>query len=243
MKGSMYLPRTRCGSQLFLTVHGLGKTSAWRAQTSSEGRQKTSLIQEHNPSISPIETWSVKSLPELQRPSDVWQPLMIQSIFLIGYFLFYISKVIPFPGFPSISPLSNPPLPSSIKMFPLPNYHSFPPPHPENPLHWGGGQPWQDQGLLFPLVPNKAILCLVSVSMIYLLMRMWCWKFLLLLCEVQCVLWALVRFFHECRCPCIWSLDIQDWEFILVDFFFDEYEVSFLIFLEIFLLKVDFIQY
>jgi len=35
---------------------------------------------------------------------------------------------------------------------------------------------------------------------------------------------------YECRCSCIWSIDVQNWEFILVDFSFDEYEVSFLIF-------------
>jgi hypothetical protein len=49
--------------------------------------------------------------------------------------------------------------------------------------------------------------------------------------------------FYDCRCPCIWSIDVQNLEFFLVDFFFDEYEVSFLIFFDNFRLKVAFIQY
>jgi len=44
-------------------------------------------------------------------------------------------------------------------------------------------------------------------------------------------------------CPCISSVDIYDWEFILVDFSFDEYELSFLIFFDVSWLKVDFIRY
>jgi hypothetical protein len=50
-------------------------------------------------------------------------------------------------------------------------------------------------------------------------------------------------FFNECGCPCIWSIDIQNREFILEDFNFDEYEVSLLIFFENFGLEVDFIRY
>ena len=40
-----------------------------------------------------------------------------------------------------------------------------------------------------------------------------------------------------------WSIDGQNWEFILVDFSFDRYEVSFLVFFDNFWLKIDFIQY
>ena len=32
-----------------------------------------------------------------------------------------------------------------------------------------------------------------------------------------------------------WSIDVKNWEFILVDFSFDEYEVSFLIFFDYFM--------
>ena len=39
------------------------------------------------------------------------------------------------------------------------------------------------------------------------------------------------------------SIDVQNWEFIFVDFSFDWYEVSFLIFFDKFWLKVDFILY
>ena len=39
------------------------------------------------------------------------------------------------------------------------------------------------------------------------------------------------------------DIDIQNWEFLLEDFTFDEYEVSLLVFFDNFGLKVDFIQY
>ena len=37
--------------------------------------------------------------------------------------------------------------------------------------------------------------------------------------------------FNECGCSYIWSVDIQNCEFLLVDFTFDEYKVSSLSFL------------
>jgi hypothetical protein len=37
-------------------------------------------------------------------------------------------------------------------------------------------------------------------------------------------------YFYECGCPFIWSIDVQNWEFILVDFSFDDYEESCLFF-------------
>jgi hypothetical protein len=50
-------------------------------------------------------------------------------------------------------------------------------------------------------------------------------------------------FFTECACPCIWSIDIQNLEFLLEDFNIDEYEVSLLVFFDNFGLEVDFIRY
>ena len=38
--------------------------------------------------------------------------------------------------------------------------------------------------------------------------------------------------------PCIWTIDVQNWEFILVNFTFDKYEVSLLIFFLNFMWKV-----
>jgi hypothetical protein len=66
-------------------------------------------------------------------------------IFLLDIFFIYISNDIPFPGFPSESPLSYPPP------------HS--PTHPllllglGIPLYWGK-EPSQDQGLLLPLMTD-----------------------------------------------------------------------------------------
>ena len=42
--------------------------------------------------------------------------------------------------------------------------------------------------------------------------------------------------------PLHWSKDVQDWEF-LVDFSYDEYEVSFHVFFDDFCLNVNFTQY
>ena len=56
------------------------------------------------------------------------------------------------------------------------------------------------------------------------------------------IMWAAVCS-CECGCPCIWSIDVQNWEFLLVYFFFDQYEVSFLILFDNFWLKVPFIWY
>jgi hypothetical protein len=43
--------------------------------------------------------------------------------------------------------------------------------------------------------------------------------------------------------PCILSIDVQNKEFILVDFTFDDYEVPVLVFFDNFGLKINFIQY
>jgi hypothetical protein len=75
-------------------------------------------------------------------------------------------------------------------------------------------------------------LFLVSVSRNCPMMRVWSWSLPLLLCEVQCVLWALLKCNDEYGCPYIWSIDIQNWEFILEDFIFDKYEVPLLVFFD-----------
>jgi hypothetical protein len=56
-------------------------------------------------------------------------------------------------------------------------------------------------------------------------------------------LWPLVRYFYKYKCPCIWSIDVQNWEFILVGFSFFEYVVSFPTCFDNFCLKVYFIGY
>jgi len=68
-------------------------------------------------------------------------------------FFIYISNVIPFPGFLTISSLPYPHPTSSVKVFPLPNHSFFPPPSADIPLHWEIHL-WQDRGLLLPLVPK-----------------------------------------------------------------------------------------
>jgi hypothetical protein len=50
-------------------------------------------------------------------------------------------------------------------------------------------------------------------------------------------------FSNDCGCPCIWKIDIQNWEIILEDFKFDEHEVPLLVFFDNFGLEVNFIQY
>jgi len=62
-------------------------------------------------------------------------------------------------------PIHKLPIPSSHPVilwgcFPNTTSHPFPPSHPDIPLHWGT-EPWQDQGLLLPLMPNKAVLCYI----------------------------------------------------------------------------------
>jgi len=74
-------------------------------------------------------------------------------LFFLGFLKIYlISNVTLFPGFLSITPLSQPP--SSIRVCPHPSTHLplWLSPTPGDPALAG-------QGLLLPLVPNKAILC------------------------------------------------------------------------------------
>ena len=72
----------------------------------------------------------------------------------------YISNVIPFPGFPSATPLSHPPLPFFYEGAP-PSTYSLLPHRPSIPLHWDV-KPSQDQGPPFPLMPDKALHSLQS---------------------------------------------------------------------------------
>ena len=66
----------------------------------------------------------------------------------------YVSNVIPLPCFPSVNPLSHPPLPCFFEGAPPPTYPLLPH-HPSIPLHWCI-KPSQDQGLPLPLKPDKA---------------------------------------------------------------------------------------
>ena len=52
------------------------------------------------------------------------------------------------------------------------------------------------------------------------------------LCVMKWVLWALVRFFYERVCPCVWRIDVKNWQFILVNFSFDHYKVFFFMFFD-----------
>jgi hypothetical protein len=49
---------------------------------------------------------------------------------------------------------------------------------------------------------------------------------------VQCAIWALAMFLLQMWMPCVWGIDVQNWDIILVDFFFDVYKVSFPVFLD-----------
>ena len=42
-----------------------------------------------------------------------------------------------------------------------------------------------------------------------------------------------LNFFPKCVCPCIWDTDVHNWEFLLVDFSFDECIMSVLICFEV----------
>ena len=78
----------------------------------------------------------------------------------------------------------------------------------------------------------------MSVSITCPLVRFGFWSFPLLLCEDQCVFWALEKFllfllllllvfFFFGVCPWNWIMAVQNSNFILVNFFFDDYKVCF----------------
>jgi hypothetical protein len=82
-----------------------------------------------------------------------------RDTYVFGYFLYLHFKCFPL----SRSPLQKPLIPSAL---PLPLWGSspiYPLPSslPGIPLHWGIKHP-QAQGPLFPLMPNKVILCHIS---------------------------------------------------------------------------------
>ena len=90
---------------------------------------------------------------------DIWCGLCAH-FFLVFFPLFldiffiYMSNVIPFPGLPSGNPLSHLSSPCLYEGTP----HPLLPSCPGIPLHWGIKHP-QAQGLLLPLMSDKAILC------------------------------------------------------------------------------------
>jgi len=74
--------------------------------------------------------------------------MLLSLILILNFywtFFIYISNVIPFPGFPEISPLSNTPHFFS-KGVPLPNQHPFGPPLPTFPYPGGGFQTCRIKG-------------------------------------------------------------------------------------------------
>jgi hypothetical protein len=78
--------------------------------------------------------------------------------FLLDILFIYILNVIPFPEFPPRNPLFYPPSSCFYEGVATPT-HTLPPPHPHIPHR--GIQPSQDQELLLPLMPDKAILCYI----------------------------------------------------------------------------------
>jgi hypothetical protein len=81
----------------------------------------------------------------------------ILYFYFLDIFFTYISNIIPFPV-PPEAPYSIP-SPCFFEAVPSPT-HPLLPNCPLIPLHWDI-EPSQDQGLLLPLVPNKAILCYI----------------------------------------------------------------------------------
>jgi hypothetical protein len=81
---------------------------------------------------------------------------ILKKIFFIGYFT-YISNFIPF-----LSPPGNfypiLPAPASMRVFPYPPTHSYLPTLKFSYTE-ASMKPSQDQGTLFPLMSDKAILC------------------------------------------------------------------------------------
>ena len=92
----------------------------------------------------------------------------------------------PFPVSPPGSPYPIFPPPASLRVL----THPLPPPYSGIPLHWGM-EPSQEQGPLFPLMPNKAILCYI---------RSWSHGTL----HVYSLIW----WFSSCELCRVWLVDI-----------------------------------
>ena len=71
--------------------------------------------------------------------------------------MYLLSNVIPFSGFPSVSPLSHRPIPCLYEDAP-PHTHSLPPHHPGSPLPWGI---FRAKGFFLLLMLDNAILCYI----------------------------------------------------------------------------------
>ena len=100
------------------------------------------------------------SLP-LNCPSSLAAPVSLLFVFsFVGYFLYFIWNVIPFPGFP----FRKLPIPCSLSLL----LWGCSPTHPPTPASWPWHSPplrheaFRDQGPFLPLMSNKAILCYIS---------------------------------------------------------------------------------
>jgi len=105
---------------------------------------------------------SGKAYTGVMNMRQVWDSFFLILLLDIFYLhLLHITNVTPSPSFPSISPLSHSP---SFFLWGCSPPQSSPPSCLLLTFPYTGGgwvQLWQDQGLLFPLVPNKIILCYI----------------------------------------------------------------------------------
>jgi hypothetical protein len=98
----------------------------------------------------PLSGWKQFLVPVMAQLLLFYDLLKIRFIFYLNFKCYPLSW----------SPLQNPPIPSPLPLLLPSPTHLLPPPHPRIPLHWGIKLS-QDQGLLFPLMPDKAILCYI----------------------------------------------------------------------------------
>jgi hypothetical protein len=94
----------------------------------------------------------------------------VKIVFYSIFYLFTFQMVSQFP----ILPTQKSPSHSPSTCFYEGVTTSLLPPCPHIPLHWGI-KPSQDQGSLLPLMPNKAILCLVPGSSGWLILLFFLW--------------------------------------------------------------------
>jgi hypothetical protein len=93
------------------------------------------------------------------RNTDLKKKITVFLFFYWIFSLFTFQMLFPFLVLHLQKPSILSPLPCFYEGLPSPIY-SLPPPHPGIPLHWGI-KPSKDQGPLFPLMPNKTILCYI----------------------------------------------------------------------------------